>query len=90
LAIPKEFEDRCGMNELWTQALQLPEQERAALARQLLLSLEPDDFGGRHEAAWEKELEARMAAIDEGRFAARDWREALADIRKSLTEESAP
>jgi len=78
------------MNELWTQALRLPEQERAALARQLLLSLEPDDFGANDEATWEKELEARMAAIDEGRFAARDWREALADIRKSLSEGSAP
>jgi putative addiction module component (TIGR02574 family) len=78
------------MNEFWTQALQLPEDERAALARQLLLSLEPDDFGANHEVAWEKELEARMAAIEEGRFAARDWRVALADIRKSLAEGSSP
>jgi hypothetical protein len=89
------------MNDLWTQALSLPEQERAALTRQLLFSLEAEhftnlarqlwlnvetgDFDADNEAAWAMELEARMAGIEEGRYKARDWREALTDIRNSLT-----
>jgi putative addiction module component (TIGR02574 family) len=75
-------------NDLWQQAMQLPEPDRAALAHQLLLSLEPDDFDADTEAAWAVELEARLAAVEQGRFAARDWREALADIRQALREKS--
>jgi hypothetical protein len=97
-----DHQQGCFMNDLLTQALQLPEQERAALTRQLLFSLEAEhlttlarhlwlnvetgDWDSNNEAAWAKELEARMAGIDEGRYSARDWRDALADMRKSLTE----
>jgi putative addiction module component (TIGR02574 family) len=71
-------------DDLFTQALKLPEPQRAALARQLLLSLEPDDFDEDSEAAWATELEARLAAIEQGKFEAKDWRESLAEIRQSL------
>src|SRR3569623_2567553 len=64
-------------NDLLTQALGLPECERAALAKQLLLSLEPEGSAGDSDEAWALEIEARLAAIGEGRFQAKDWRQAL-------------
>lgn len=73
-----------SLADLLPQVMQLPEEDRASLARQLLLSLEPEDHDADAEAAWAVELEARLAAIQQGRFSARDWREALADIRRSL------
>jgi putative addiction module component (TIGR02574 family) len=77
------------MNELLVQALRLPESERASMARQLLLSLEPEEPDCDVEAAWALEIEARANAIDQGRFSARDWREALAGIRQTLSRGSA-
>jgi len=71
-------------NDLVTLVLELPEAERASLARQLLLSLEPPDLDSDNEAAWAAELEARIAAVEEGRFRAIDWRKALKRIRRSL------
>lgn len=77
-------------NDLLTQVLGLPEQERAALIRQALLSLQPNDFDGDAEKAWDKELEARLAATEDGKFTAREWRESLARIRQSLSQENLP
>ena len=77
-------------NDLIVQALQLPEPERASLARQLLLSLEPEDFDIDSEAAWAVEIEARLDAVAQGRFAAREWREALENIRKGMLQRQSP
>ncbi|HUY35922.1 MAG TPA: addiction module protein [Pirellulales bacterium] len=74
-------------NEVFAQALGLPEDARASLARQLLLSLETDDFDSDSEAAWAIEIEARLAAVERGGYAAQDWREALAEIRSRLPKE---
>lgn len=71
-------------NELLSQALSLPEAERAVLARQLLLSLEAETAAD-EDQAWALEIEARLTAIAEGRFQAKDWREALAEIRLKLS-----
>ena len=75
------------VDDVFTSAMQLPESDRAALARQLLLSLEPEDFDADSESAWQAEIELRLAAVDSGNFEARDWREAVARIRKSLSGE---
>jgi putative addiction module component (TIGR02574 family) len=64
---------------LFTQALALPVAERAALAQQLLHSLEPEDPDA--EEAWAKEIQARSDAVHSGNYVARDWREAIEDIR---------
>ena len=69
-------------DDLFTQALTLSVPERAALAHQLLHSLEPEDPDA--EDAWADEIQARSDALHRGEFTARDWREALADIRKQL------
>ncbi|HVA47805.1 MAG TPA: addiction module protein [Pirellulales bacterium] len=70
------------VDDLLTQALALPEQQRAAMATQLLHSLEPEDPDA--EDAWAEEIISRSDAVHRGDYTARDWREALDDIRKQL------
>lgn len=72
--------------ELLTQALQLPLNERANMARQLLLSLEPESVEEDHEAAWAKEIAERVKRLDEGKSKTIDWREAHAQIRAKLRQ----
>jgi Putative addiction module component len=71
---------------LLTQALQLPLDQRANMARQLLLSLEPEPFEDDYELAWEKEIIERVKRLDEGKSETHDWREAHAGIRAKLRE----
>jgi putative addiction module component (TIGR02574 family) len=71
-------------------ALQLPRKERATLARQLLLSLEPDEIDADYEAAWTAEIEARLARVEKGDYSASDWREAITRIRQSLARGRRP
>ena len=72
--------------ELLTQALQLPLDERANIARQLLLSLEPESIEEDYEAAWAKEIAERVKRLDEGKSPTFAWREAHAEIRSKLRE----
>jgi putative addiction module component (TIGR02574 family) len=76
-----------SVNEILTHALELPESERAALARQLLLSLEPEDFDLDSDVLWAAEIEARLALVERGQFTASDWRDALARVRDNLNQE---
>jgi putative addiction module component (TIGR02574 family) len=71
-------------NDLLDLALQLPVNARASLARQLLLSLEPDSSESDYETMWDAEINARLARVEQGNYSASDWREALARIRRSL------
>jgi putative addiction module component (TIGR02574 family) len=64
----------------------LSKRERAALARELLLSLEGEDFDADCETAWAAEIERRMEAVDQGQFSAQPWREAIQAIRQSLSQ----
>ncbi len=72
--------------EILSQALRLSPAERARLTHQLLLSLEREDLDSDWETAWGKELEARLAKADSGQYAAREWRDSLAETRRSLDE----
>ena len=74
-------------DDIFSSAMKLPESDRAALARQLLLSLEPDAFDPDCEAAWQAEIERRLASVERGSYQASEWREALARVRKSLGRE---
>ena len=78
------------LNDFLNRAMELPEPDRAALARHLLASLEPEDFDPDDEAVWAKEIEARLDAIERGDFVASDWRESIARIRQSLGRGQAP
>lgn len=62
------------------EVLQLPEHDRAELARLLIESLdETEDTDV--EAAWDAELERRLKKIEEGKSHLRPAHEVLAEIR---------
>jgi putative addiction module component (TIGR02574 family) len=77
-------------NELLDLALQLPPEERARMARQLLLSLEPEQADGDHEETWRREIQDRMERLDRGETSTSDWREALGRIRQAMSARQQP
>jgi putative addiction module component (TIGR02574 family) len=70
--------------ELVDRVLHLPDQERAELARQIILSLETADPDADADAAWEAEIERRAGEVDRGEVALVDWRDAIERARRSL------
>jgi putative addiction module component (TIGR02574 family) len=69
--------------KLRKEALALPPDERAALARELLLSLdEPADSGA--EEAWAEEIGRRAEAVANGTATLVDWNEAEKRITERL------
>jgi putative addiction module component (TIGR02574 family) len=80
-----------AVSELLDLVMQLSPDERASLARELLLSLEPTPLEDVEvEAAWAAEIERRLARVDQGNYSACDWHEAVARIRQSLTPTQGP
>jgi hypothetical protein len=71
-------------NEILNQALGLPVEDRASIARDLLISLESEEFDDEAETAWPGEIEARSDAVARGEFTATDWRESIERIRNEL------
>ena len=67
------------LKELFREAVQLPDEDRAALAGLLLESIEPGPEG-EVEAAWAAEIERRFAEIDSGAVKMIPWEE----VRKEL------
>ena len=71
-----------SLQEIESQALRLPPDQRAALARHLIASLDgPDDT----ERAWADEAARRAAALDSGVAAAVPAADVLADARRALS-----
>jgi putative addiction module component (TIGR02574 family) len=72
--------------ELLQKALALPEEERAALVRSLIESLEgaPDEGV---ERAWDDELARRIADLDSGRAKTVSWEEVRQRISARLAHE---
>ena len=64
--------------------LELPDKERAELARRLILSLESADYDADAEELWAAEIERRLEAVERGETVPVDWRPAVERIRKSL------
>jgi hypothetical protein len=64
--------------ELVDRILLLGQRDRAALARTIILSLEPPDFDADADSAWEAEVEARLAQVDRGEITPIDWRLSIA------------
>lgn len=62
------------------EVLQLPENDRAELARLLIESLDEAEDSD-VEGAWDAELERRLKRIDEGKSHLRPAHEVLAEIR---------
>jgi putative addiction module component (TIGR02574 family) len=76
--------------ELLAAALNLPPEERAELARDLLASLdEGDDLAPEEwEAAWSDEIEKRLREIRSGEAKLIDGDEALRQVRRQLQSRS--
>jgi len=68
-------------NDLLEEAMKLPAEARAALAGSLLESLD-EAIDEDSEAAWSKELEARIRELDSGTVRPVPWSEA----RKRIME----
>jgi hypothetical protein len=65
---------------VFVQALSLPVQERAALARVLLVSLESEAASPEIEAAWAEEAMNRAKAFDAGELQERDGAEVMRNL----------
>jgi putative addiction module component (TIGR02574 family) len=71
-----------AVEELYEQASQLPEEDRAELAGKLLESIEdPPDDG--LEEAWAAEIERRMADYRAGRVKTISWSEVRARLHRA-------
>jgi hypothetical protein len=70
--------------ELLTQALELPLEERAKLAAELLESLH--DSESEVERAWADEIRDRVAAARAGELESTDWREVLDRVEKEVLQ----
>ena len=73
-------------------AMQLSEKDRAELAHQLLLSLEPhEEFEDSDVAsAWAQEIDARLQKIATGNYQSHDWRNAIKDARDEIKKDAQP
>lgn len=70
-----------AFREIEEQAKSLPPEERARLAESLLESLQQEG-GAEVKAAWEQEIEARVAAYRRGEADVIDGETVLAELRK--------
>lgn len=68
-----------ALEEVSREAIQLPRQQRLALAR-FLIELDESIVEEGVEAAWEAEIEERVRAVDEGRAQAIPYDQVLSRI----------
>jgi len=72
--------------DVFSQALDLPDSQRADLAYRLMLSLEPAELEDQAEDRWAAEIAARQELIRRGDYTAYDWQETVHRIRTRLAE----
>lgn len=75
-----------NIEELFREASDLPEADRAELAGLLLESLEGEPDAG-VEAAWAQEVERRVRQIETGEVRTIPWEEVRAKLHTRLNEE---
>ncbi len=78
------------IDELRTQALQLPASERELLAVDLLGSLTSTDTQAEIDAEWVEEISARSIAYRAGRAQTFDAQESLDRVRAKLVDRTSP
>jgi hypothetical protein len=71
-----------GTRELLAEALELPLDDRAKMAAELLESLEEAEADV--EEAWAREIEKRVAAARAGELASTDWRTVLDRVEREV------
>lgn len=72
------------MTEVLSDALELCHTDRAALAHQLLLSLEPGDLEEDVDSEWANVIRRRLQEIRSGQIQLSDWDDALVRMRRKL------
>lgn len=77
------------LKEITAEALKLPEQGRAELAHQLILSLDSldtdeDTPDPEHDRLWREEIDRRCRSIDEGTAKLVPAEEVFARVQKAL------
>ena len=77
------------VERLMEEALGLPRPERAALAKELIASLEPNDDVASIEAEWVAVAMERSRAYDAGEITGCDWRESVAIVQAALDARAA-
>jgi putative addiction module component (TIGR02574 family) len=71
-----------GVEDLFQEAIQLPERDRAVLADRLIQTLDRPAEPGL-EAAWSDEIARRVAELDAGTVETISWEDVLADLNRS-------
>jgi len=71
-----------AIRDLLTEALELPLDERAKFAAELLESL--DEVENDVEAAWAAEIQRRVAAARAGELESTDWRIVLDRVEREI------
>lgn len=71
-----------GTRELLAEALELPLDDRAKMAAELLESLQEAEADV--EQAWAREIEKRVAAARAGELASTDWRAVLDRVEREV------
>lgn len=71
-----------GTRELLAEALQLPLDDRAKMAADLLESLQEAEADV--DEAWAREIERRVAAARAGELASTDWRTVLDRVEREV------
>jgi putative addiction module component (TIGR02574 family) len=69
-------------DDLLHEALELPLDERAKIAAELLESLH--EVESEVDAAWAEEIRARASAVHDGELAGTDWRIVLDQVEKDV------
>lgn len=67
------------LKELFREAAQLPDNDRATLAGLLIESLDPQPTP-EVEAAWDREIERRIKEIDDGAVELVSWEDVRAEL----------
>ncbi|MEX2138846.1 MAG: addiction module protein [Pirellulales bacterium] len=78
------------VNEVLSAAMALPPGDRAAIANRLFASLDEDEIQLEWHPEWAEELSARTNAIAEGTATFMDGKQAVKEIRESLTRRDSP
>jgi putative addiction module component (TIGR02574 family) len=74
------------LQDLYEEAAELPDRERAELAGRLIESLETE-IDPDVEVAWAEEIERRIHQIDSGEAATISWEQVRGELFARLTDE---
>ena len=74
------------MEELFERALKLPEEQHAAMAHNLLLTLESEGQDEDYEEAWAEEIQKRSDSIDNGTAKLLTWDEVEASAKEAIAK----